>query len=276
MAAEEVIQQIDKARDYLSSRLPFAPLIGMITGTGLGPITEKIERIATIPYGEIPHFPTSTSIGHKGQFQAGTLGGKPVLAMEGRIHLFEGYSPQQVVFPVRVMARLGIKYLMISSAAGGINSTFEPGDLMLVRDQINLTGRSPLVGPNLDEMGPRFPDMSEPYDTDLIRRAKDAALKLGIHLKEGVYVGIMGPNLETPSETKFLRMIGGDAVGMSTVLETIAGVHCGLKVCAIVVVTNVNIPECMQEIGIQDVIDTAGGAAPILARLWEEIIAGLS
>lgn len=275
MEVKRTIQEIEQAKDYILSQSSLPPVVGMITGTGLGAVTQKIKREATISYDEIPSFPQSTSLGHKGQLIIGSLGGKPIVAMEGRFHLFEGYSPYQVTFPVRVMARLGIKFLLISSAAGGLNPSFEPGDLMIVKDQINLTGQSPLVGPNLDEMGPRFPDMSEPYCRDLFQRAKKVALRIGIPLREGIYVGIMGPNLETPAETRFLRGIGADAVGMSTVLETIAAVHSGLKVSAIVVITNINIPDCMQEIGIEQVINTAQGASPVLASLWEALVSEL-
>lgn len=275
MEVKRTIQEIEQAKDYILSQSSLPPVVGMITGTGLGAVTQKIKREATISYDEIPNFPQSTSLGHKGQLIIGSLGGKPIVAMEGRFHLFEGYSPYQVTFPVRVMARLGIKFLLISSAAGGLNPSFEPGDLMIVKDQINLTGQSPLVGPNLDEMGPRFPDMSEPYCRDLFQRAKKVALRIGIPLREGIYVGIMGPNLETPAETRFLRGIGADAVGMSTVLETIAAVHSGLKVSAIVVITNINIPDCMQEIGIEQVINTAQGASPVLASLWEALVSEL-
>ena len=275
MEVKRTIQEIEQAKDYILSQSSLPPVVGMITGTGLGAVTQKIKREATISYDEIPSFPQSTSLGHKGQLIIGSLGGKPIVAMEGRFHLFEGYSPYQVTFPVRVMARLGIKFLLISSAAGGLNPSFEPGDLMIVKDQINLTGQSPLVGPNLDEMGPRFPDMSEPYCRDLFQRAKKVALRIGIPLREGIYVGIMGPNLETPAETRFLRGIGADAVGMSTVLETIAAVHSGLKVSAIVVITNINIPDCMQEIRIEQVINTAQGASPVLASLWEALVSEL-
>ncbi len=275
MDVKRMIQEINQAKDFILSRIPSPPLVGMITGTGLGAVTQKIERAKTIPYGEIPNFPQSTSLGHKGQLIVGSLGGKPIIAMEGRFHLFEGYSPHQVAFPVRVMASLGVKFLFISSAAGGLNPDFEPGDLMIVRDQINLTGQSPLVGPNLDELGPRFPDMTEAYSKELFQEGKGVALRLNIPLREGVYVGIMGPNLETPAETRFLRGIGADAVGMSTVLETIAAVHCGIKVAAIVAITNVNIPDCMQEIGIEQVIDTASKASPGLARLWESLVSEL-
>jgi purine-nucleoside phosphorylase len=195
--------------------------------------------------------------------------------MEGRFHLYEGYSPQEITFPIRVMSKLGIRNLFISSAAGGLNPLFDPADLMLVTDHINLTGRNPLIGANLDEFGPPFPDMSAVYDRDLMNLARAKALALGVLLREGVYVGITGPSLETPAETRFLKMIGADAVGMSTVLEVIAGVHCGLKISVIVAITNVNLPDCMKPTSIEDVITTAGKAGQALGALWEEIIRAL-
>lgn len=248
----------------------------MITGTGLGDLTERITVDSRLPYEMIPHFPTSTISGHKGSLAFGTLAGKPVMAMEGRFHLYEGYSYQEITLPVRVMSRLGVEVLLISSAAGGINPLFHPSDLMMVTDHINLTGGNPLIGTNLDGFGPRFPDMSRVYDPDLLKLAGEKALESGILLREGVYVGITGPSLETPAETRFLRMIGGDAVGMSTVSEAIVGIHCGLRILAIMAVTNVNLPDCMHKTSIEEVIANAGLAGRQLARLWEAIIRDLS
>ena len=268
-------QDIVDATDFLASKLNVSPEIGMITGTGLGDLTEKIKVDFRLPYYEIPHFPAPTVEGHKGTLVSGRLGGRAVLAMEGRFHLYEGYSPYEVTFPIRVMSRLGIKYLFISSAAGGLNPRFEPGGLMVVADHINLTGMNPLTGPNLDEFGPRFPDMSEVYDANLIALAQKAAKKQEINLKKGIYVGITGPSLETPAETRFLRMIGADAVGMSTVSEVIVGVHCGLKIMVIVAITNVNLPDSMKKTSIDDVIATANAIGPTLSHLWESIITDL-
>jgi purine-nucleoside phosphorylase len=270
-----MLEKIREAADFLLEKIPFRPRIGLITGTGLGDLTGNIEVHLRIPYQEIPHFPVSTIIGHKGTLVIGRLGKQSIMAMEGRFHLYEGYSPEEVTFPVRVMARLGAEFLMISSAAGGLNPLFEPADVMVVTDHINLTGRNPLLGPNLDSFGPRFPDMSQVYDPVLIRTAAQKALALGISLKQGVYVGILGPSLETPAETRFLRMAGADAVGMSTVLEVIAAVHCGLRVLAIVAITNVNIPDQMKKISIEEVIATAGKAGAKLAPLLEGVIGSL-
>jgi purine-nucleoside phosphorylase len=203
------------------------------------------------------------------------LSDNTVLAMEGRFHIYEGYSPQEITFPVRVMSRLGVHALFISSAAGGLNPQFATGDLMLVSDHINLTGANPLVGPNLDAFGPRFPDMVQVYDPDLLNLAREQALDQHLLLREGVYVGLVGPSLETPAETRFLRMIGADAVGMSTVNEVIAGVHCGMKILAIVVITNVNLPDCMEKASLEDIIRTAEEAGTRLGLLWEKIFAAL-
>ena len=268
-------EKVQEAFDFLTSKMVTPPLIGMILGTGLGGIAEKMDVNVRVPYEEIPHFPVSTIEGHQGTFVCGTLGNKPVMAMEGRFHLYEGYSPQEITFPIRVLSKLGVQYLFISSAAGGLDPRFTRGDLMVVHDHINLTGTNPLIGPNWDAFGPRFPDMSEVYDGNLIRLAKEKGKDVGISLKQGVYVGILGPSLETPAETRFLRMIGADAVGMSTVSEAIVGAHCGLKILLIVAITNVNIPDAMEKTSLEEVIAAAEEAGPRLALLWEEIIRAL-
>ncbi len=267
--------KIQEAVDFLSSKITSSPVIGIILGTGLGGITEKMEVELRVPYEEIPYFPISTIEGHRGTLVFGTLANKKVVAMEGRFHLYEGYTPEEITFPVRVMSKLGVQYLFMSSAAGGLDPEFAPGDLMIVIDHINLTGTNPLIGPNLDALGPRFPDMSEVYDRDLINIARKEAANIDISLKEGVYVGVLGPSLETPSETRFLRIAGADAVGMSTVSEVIVGVHCGLKILLIVAVTNVNIPDAMEKTSIEEVIAAAEKASPRLSLLWEKIIDAL-
>jgi purine-nucleoside phosphorylase len=266
-----MMEEIQAAADFLASRLTTSPRIGMITGTGLGGMTATMSVDARIPYGEIPHFPTSTIEGHQGTLVLGALSGVPSVAMEGRFHLYEGYTARQVGFPVRVMARLGVTHLFVSSAAGGLDPRFSPGDLMLVVDHINLTGTNPLTGTNLDAFGPRFPDMSRVYDPGLARLARREALAEGIELRQGVYVGIPGPSMETPAETRFLRMIGADAVGMSTVTEVITGVHCGLRIAVVVAITNVNRPDCMEECSLEGVIAAAEQAGPGLSRLWERV-----
>ncbi|MGD2125586.1 MAG: purine-nucleoside phosphorylase [Desulfobacteraceae bacterium] len=270
-----MLRRVEETADFLAPELAMPPKIGLITGTGLGDLTGKMEIDIRIPYREIPHFPQSTAEGHRGTLVAGRLAKKSVIAMEGRFHIYEGYTPQEVTFPIRVMSKLGIKTLLVSSAAGGLNPRFEPADLMIVTDHINLTGRNPLIGANLDAFGPRFPDMSEAYDRDLVTLAREKALESAISLRQGVYVGIPGPSLETPAETRFLRMIGADAVGMSTVPEVIVAVHCGLKVMVIVAITNVNLPESMKKTSIEEVIATAERAGPKLALLWEQIVGAL-
>ena len=270
-----MLREIKETCEFLSSLTKKRPEIGMITGTGLGNLTQKISVDFRVPFEKIPHFPVSTVEGHEGNLVGGEIAGRYVLALEGRFHLYEGYSPKAVTFPVRVMAMLGAKYLLMSSAAGGLNPQFETGDLMVVTDHINLKGSNPLAGPNLDELGPRFPDMTRVYDPDLVRLARETALEQKIPLRQGVYVGVLGPSLETPAETRFLRIIGGDAVGMSTVSQAIVGIHGGLKILAIVVITNMNFPDCMAETSLEAVIHAAEGAGPILSGLWENIIINL-
>jgi purine-nucleoside phosphorylase len=270
-----MLKKIQESTAFLMSRLKTPPMVGMITGTGLGDLTHNMDVHIRLPYEEIPHFPKSTIAGHKGTLVFGHLASKPVMVMEGRFHIYEGYSLNDITFPIRVMSKLGIKYLFISSAAGGLNPNFQAGDIMIVKDHINLTGKNPLKGPNMDEFGPRFPDMSQVYDSELIHLAHNHALTNRLSLKQGVYVGIIGPSLETPAETRFLRMIGADAVGMSTVSEVIVGAHCGLKIMVIVAITNINLPDCMSKTSIDEVIAVANSTSPVLSSLWEKIIAGL-
>lgn len=270
-----MLEKIRQTTDFLSSKMTEMPKIGMITGTGLSSLTEKISVEMRISYEKIPNFPKSTIEGHKGTLVIGKLANKSIIGMEGRFHLYEGYSPKEITFPIRVMAMLGVKYLLVSSAAGGLNHQFETGDLVIITDHINLTGTNPLIGPNLDKFGPRFPDMTQVYDPDLITLAKQKALESGILMKQGVYVGLVGPSFETPAETRFLRMIGADVVGMSTVLKTIVGAHCGLSIMAIAVITNMNLPDRIEKTSLEDVITAAQSAGSKLAALWESIIGSL-
>jgi purine-nucleoside phosphorylase len=265
-------KRIAQAAEFLESGLDRRPQVGLITGTGLGSAIPGMAKESRFSYEEIPHFPRSTARGHEGALIIGEIQDRAVMAMAGRFHLYEGYSAREIAFPVRVMARLGVNYLLISSAAGGLNPLFRRGDLMVVTDHINLSGHNPLVGINLENFGPRFPDMAQAYDPEVISIARQSAVSGGVRLMEGVYVGVLGPSLETPAETRFLRMIGADAVGMSTVMEAIAGVHCGLRVGAVVVITNVNRPESMEKISIDEVIAAAQEAGPVLGGLWETII----
>jgi len=265
-------EKIKETAAYLASKIGKKPKTGLITGTGLGSLTEEMDVVLRLAYEEIPNFPSTTVEGHRGTMAVGKLGGQSIIALEGRFHLYEGYTAAEITFPVRVLADLGVKYLLISSASGGLNPLFQTGDLMIVTDHINLTGTNPLIGPNLDSFGPRFPDMSSVYDPDLVKLACKAALEERTPLRQGVYVGISGPSLETPAETRFLRMIGADAVGMSTVSEAIVGVHCGMKIIAIVVITNINLPDCMEPTSLEKVIATARTSGLRLSSLWKKII----
>ena len=233
------LQFINAATEHLALRLEGRkPVAGIVLGSGLGKLADQIEDPIVIPYGGVPHFPTSTAIGHKGNFICGYLGGKCVIAMQGRVHYYEGYPMNQVVLPIRVMIGLGIQCLFVSNAAGGVNLAYHVGDLMVIRDHINLIP-NPLIGPNLDNLGPRFPDMTRPYDPALIKKAEALAAEEGITLRKGVYVAVSGPCYETPAEYRFFRLIGGDAVGMSTVPEVIVARHASVPVFGISVITDV-------------------------------------
>ena len=235
----DTLRAIHAASDVLAERLEGRkPLVGIVLGSGLGKLADQIENPLIIPYSELPGFPVSTAIGHKGNFIVGTLGGKCVIAMQGRIHYYEGYPMHLVVLPIRVMIRIGIQYLFVSNAAGGTNLSYHVGDLMIIRDHINLIP-NPLIGPNLDEFGPRFPDMTRPYDPGLILKAEEIAAWEGISLQKGVYVAVTGPCYETPAEYRYFRNIGADAVGMSTVPEVIVARHASVPVFGMSVITDV-------------------------------------
>ncbi len=267
-----MLDKIKETADFLFSKMSETPLFGLITGTGLSSLTEHVDIETRIPYAEIPNFPTSTTQGHAGSLVVGRLSDRQIIIMEGRFHLYEGYSPSEITFPIRVFSRLGVQNLLISSAAGGLNPQFETGDLMIVTDHINLSGVNPLVGPNLDAFGSRFPDMSVVYDHDLVRMARTKALECRISVRQGIYAGVLGPSLETPAETRYLKLIGADAVGMSTVQEAIVAVHCNMKIIAIVVITNMNLPDCMKKTSVEEVIATAQTSGKHLSLLWEKII----
>jgi len=269
---QEEIARVEECLQYLAGRCSLQPRVGLVLGTGLGGLAERIEDAVTVPYGEIPHFPRSTVASHKGRLIFGRLAGCQVAAMQGRFHLYEGYHPKEITFPIRVMAALGIKALVISNAAGGLNPMFSPGDLMLIRDHINLTGQNPLIGENVEAWGPRFPDMTAPYSRALQELAEKTALELGLKLQQGIYVGVTGPSMETAAETRFLRFIGADAVGMSTIPEVIVAVHAGLQVLGLSVITNVNLPDNYQPAPIEQVIATAEKAAPRLVKLVAHIL----
>ena len=268
------IEMIQQASDFVQDRLSgFQPEIGIVLGSGLGKLADHIQEPQVIPYKDIPGFPVSTAIGHKGNFILGTLGGKRVIAMQGRIHYYEGYGMDLVVLPVRVMMSIGIRKLFVSNAAGGINFDLHIGDLMIIKDHINLLP-NPLIGPNLDALGPRFPDMTRPYDPALIKLAKEIAAEQGIAIHEGVYVGGTGPSYETPAEYKYFRLIGGDAVGMSTVPEVIAARHANVPVFGISVITNEAHDDYAEDYvnDGHDVVVAANAAAETMTALIREMI----
>ncbi len=273
----EALVRAERAVRHLRSRLPknWQPQAAVTLGTGLSGLAEEIEPFAVVPYAEIPGFPLSTVESHAGELILGNLAGRPVAALAGRFHLYEGYSAQEVVFPVRVLALLGAQAFIFSNAAGGLDLGMAPGRVMLVRDHINLTGRNPLRGPNLDQWGERFPDMSRTYDPGLMDLARRVARQEGIILYEGVYVSVMGPSLETPAETRMLRNMGADAVGMSTVLEVIAARHMGRRVAALSAIANVNDPDDMEAIALEAIIDNAARSGADLARLMKGMLAGV-
>lgn len=260
----------------LRARTEFVPEVAVILGTGLGGLAEEIAVVARVPYQEIPGFPLSTVESHAGQLLFGTLGGKRVVAMQGRFHRYEGYTLQQIVFPVRVLKALGAGILVVSNACGGMHPLWSPGDLMLIADHINLLGDNPLVGPNDDRLGPRFPDMSEPYDAALRALARAVALDQGITLREGVYVAVTGPNLETRAEYRLLRAIGADVVGMSTVPEVIAAVHMGMRVLGVSIITDQCLPDALAPASVEQIIAVARGAEPSLRRLVHGVLERLN
>lgn len=264
--------RIQEASAAVQARSAGKPRVGIILGTGLGGLASQIKDAVVIPYGEIPHFPESTVQSHAGQLVCGKLAGVPVVAMEGRFHFYEGYSLQEVTFPVRVMTALGVEALIVTNAAGGMNPQFELGDVMVIEDHINLIGDNPLRGRNDDNLGPRFPDMCQPYDRRLIELARRSALELGIPSQKGVFVAVAGPNLETRAEYRMLRLMGADAVGMSTVPEVIVAVHAGLRVLAFSVITDVCLPDALEPVEIQKIIEVAGQGGAKLAKLIPHVL----
>ncbi|MFD2045921.1 purine-nucleoside phosphorylase [Ornithinibacillus salinisoli] len=266
---------IKEASQFIKEKLSKTPTLGLILGSGLGVLGEEIENKTFISYKDIPHFPESTVSGHKGQLVIGTLEGKQVIAMQGRFHFYEGYSMQQVTFPVRVMKQLGIESIIVTNAAGGINESFEPGDLMIITDHINNMGTNPLIGPNDDELGARFPDMSKVYDPEYIQFAKNCANEIGITVREGVYVGNTGPVYETPAEVRMLRTVGGDAVGMSTVPEVTVAGHAGLRVLGISCISNMAAGILDQPLTHQEVIETTEKVREDFLRFVKKIISDL-
>ena len=251
------------------------PRAAIVLGTGLGGLARAMDVEAEIPYEALPHFPRATVESHHGKLLLGALEGVPVVAMQGRMHCYEGWSLREVVFPVRVMKLLGADVLLVSGACGGMNPLWAPGDLVMLNDHVNLLGDTPLVGPNLDELGPRFPDMSLPYDPELRRAAAAVAMAQGVALREGVYVAVAGPQLETRAEYRMLRALGADVVGMSTVPEVIGARHMGMRVLAVAVITDQCLPDALEEADVAKIIATAAAAEPKLTRLVAAVVAGL-
>jgi purine-nucleoside phosphorylase len=269
-------QQIQETVGAIRARSPERPVLGLILGSGLGPYADTFEQRTAIPFEELPHFPRSTVLGHSGNLVLGRAEGVPVAAMQGRVHFYEGYSMQEVVYPMRVLGALGIRQVIITNAAGGVNVAFRPGDLMLITDHINLMGTNPLIGPNIRELGDRFPDMSDPYNLTLRERALKAAEKSNIRLREGVYLGLSGPSYETPAEIRMLRALGADAVGMSTVPEVIAANHMGIQVLGISCITNMAAGILPQKLTHQEVIDTTDRVKDQFVLLLRNIVPSLS
>lgn len=267
-----MLAQFEASVKFIQSRTKVTPSIGIILGTGLGGLVKEINIIDQIPYEEIPNFPVSTVESHSGKLIFGELGGKHVVAMQGRFHFYEGYSLQQVTFPVRVMKLLGIQRLFVSNASGGVNPAFEVGEIMIQNDHINLFPGNPLIGKNIDELGPRFPDMSEPYDHEMIALAKKIALENNIRVSFGIYAGLTGPTLETPAEYGYVRAIGADAVGMSTVPEVIVARHMEIPCFAISIITDLGVPGKIQKVSVQDVIEVASRQEPKMTLIMKELI----
>lgn len=263
----QLAAQIEESVAAIRRQWQGRPQTGIILGTGIGPLAQEIKTEATIDYESIPHFLRSTATGHRGRLVCGTLASVPVIAMEGRFHAYEGYSQQQITFPVRVMRALGADLLIVTNACGGMNPNFAAGDIMLIDDHINLMGGNPLLGVNDDRLGPRFPDMSQPYDAELIEKALEIARRENFPAHKGVFVSVLGPNLETRAEYRFLRMIGADAVGMSTVPEVIVAVHCGMRVLGCSIVTDLCLPDALKPCDVAEIIATANAAEPKLRKI---------
>ena len=271
----ELLQQITSAADYITSNIANQPQVAVILGSGLGGFTEEVEIEVEINYTDIPHFPVSTVEGHSGKMIFGKLAGKQIVVLSGRFHFYEGYTPSEVVFPIRVLQRMGIQHLLITNAAGGTNTHFKVGDLMVIKDHISFAIVNPLLGKNLDELGTRFPDMSEPYSKKLIAMAHNIAKREGFELKEGVYFGVTGPSFETRAEYKLIQFLGADAVGMSTVQEVITAVHAGMQIFAISVITDIGVREEENVISHKDVLEAANASAPKLTSLLMSLIESL-
>lgn len=269
---EEFRKKRDEAVRFIKSETDFQPEYLVILGTGLGQLVDDIETEHVISYSDIPHFPVSTVESHAGKLIFGKLGGKEVVAMQGRFHYYEGYTMQQIVFPVRVAKSIGAQTLLVSNACGGLNTNFSRGDIMLITDHINFLGDNPLIGPNDDELGPRFPDMSEPYTERLLELAENVALENSIKMHQGVYLAVTGPMLETKAEYRYMRQLGADVVGMSTVPEVISAVHMGMDVLGISVITDECFPDALEPVDIEDVLAAAAMAEPKMTQVIIKVL----
>jgi purine-nucleoside phosphorylase len=272
--ASGTIAQLAEAAAFVRERSPLRPAIGLVLGSGLGAFAKSLTDAVAIPYGQIPHFAPSTAVGHRGELVLGKAEGVPVAVMAGRVHLYEGYPVSQVVFPVRMLGRLGVTTLLLTNAAGSVNVDFKPGELVVLSDHINLTGVNPLTGPNVDEWGPRFPDMSDAYDPALGAIAEEACGKAGVTARKGVYLGLAGPSYETPAEIRMARTLGADVVGMSTVLEVIAARHLGIRCLGISCVTNMGAGVLKQKIDHQEVLEVGARLQQGLLEVLGRIIVG--
>ncbi len=272
MESKITLNQINETTQFIQNKTGFKPEIGIVLGTGLGGLVNEIDIQVRIPYEEIPHFPVSTVESHSGELIFGTIGEKNVIAMRGRFHYYEGYSLQQCTFPIRVFKGLGVERLLISNASGGVNPDHEIGEIMIINDHINFFPGNPLIGPNLDDLGPRFPDMSDAYDQEMINKATQIAKELNIRVAQGVYLGLTGPTLETPAEYKMVRVLGADAVGMSTVPEVIVARHMEMKVFGVSIVTDLGVPGKIKKVSVQDVIEVANRQEPLMTKIMKELI----
>ncbi len=265
-------QQVEEAASYIQEKIGQQPIVGLLTGTGLGDSAKSLSLSNSLSYAEIPHFPKSTAPGHAGTLLFGDLSQHPCMVLQGRFHLYEGYTPLEVTFPIRVMQTLGIRTLLITNAAGGINPVLTPGDIMIIKDHINLTGTNPLIGPNHDDWGDRFPDMSTAYDPGLVSVAQDAGWTLGTPIQTGIYAGLPGPSLETPAEVRYLLTIGADVVGFSTIQEVITASHAGMQILGLSIITNAHRPDRPETVKVEDVLRVANEAASKVDRIISAVV----
>jgi len=272
----KMIQQVREASEAVSNRTKHRPKLALVLGSGLGAFARELSSAQAIPYNEIPHFPPSTVAGHAGRMVIGTFAGTTLLVMSGRVHAYEGYSAREVAFPVRVLGSLGISTLVVTNAAGAVNKAFKPGDLMIISDHLNLTAKNPLVGPDEPELGPRFPDMTEAYSPKLKKICEDAAYRIGLNMRKGVYAGLLGPSYETPAEIRMLRTLGADAVGMSTVLEVIAANQMNIKVLGISCMTNMAAGILPTKLDHREVMETGERVRDVILELLREVVPALA